>query len=707
MFKKRIMMRPEDSDSDSEGRVVPTAAGSSALEDYPLSDTTISNLRSKGIVSLFPIQTACFRPIFEGKDVIGRDRTGSGKTLAFALPILERLREQKKFGRTLGQRPFKIVIVPTRELAIQVTNEYNRFKNFNDEYRVITCYGGTEIFEQIGALRRGAEIVVGTPGRLIDLLQRRVLLLDQLRTFVLDETDQMLNFGFQEDIDNILKFVVEDFKKEGRDTREIQYLLFSATIPKWIENACQKFMSRDTVRIDMIKGRTVKTSTTVDHLAIFFKSREDKIKMIGDVVQVYGGQHCRTIIFTDKKEEGNEVLLHGKLKVPCQILNGDIPQKQREVTFQSFRDGKLKCLIATNVASRGLDFPEVDLIVQLSPPVEIDTYIHRSGRTGRAGKSGKCVTFYLKKQQELIERIEIKANIKLKKVGAPQAEDIMRSNARDISNSLSKVSPAVLSHFEENVDAILREYEPREALARTLAIISGYTQGLKRHSLLSGAEDMVTFMLEIQGEADRPMHYWNLMRKYWAAHLVDAVRGLRLLENKRGCVFEVDAKFEQDLEELAPAMQASKISLFQPKELPSLEEQPAITSSFSSHFSHSNGFRETLDSRPGLSRPGFNSTSQVSQPPPPSAAPQKKKDLKKLFVANIPQSSDDSEIKGLFEKKGYHIEDVFLTKTPEGTLKGFGYVKFADEKQAALALKELQGVKVAGRSLRLDYADQR
>lgn len=707
MFKKRIMMRPEDSDSDSEGRVVPTTAGSSVLEDYPLSETTISNLRSKGIVSLFPIQTACFHPIFEGKDVIGRDRTGSGKTLAFALPILERLREAKKFGRTLGQRPFKIIIVPTRELAIQVTNEYNRFKNFNDEYRVVTCYGGTEIYEQIGALRRGAEIVVGTPGRLIDLLQRRVLLLDQLRTFVLDETDQMLNFGFQEDIDNILKFVVDDFKREGRDTREIQYLLFSATIPKWIEGVCQKFMSRDTVRVDMIKGRTVKTSTTVDHLAIFFKSREDKIKMIGDVVQVYGGQHCRTIIFTDKKEEGNEVLLHGKLKVPCQILNGDIPQKQREVTFQSFRDGKLKCLIATNVASRGLDFPEVDLIVQLSPPVEIDTYIHRSGRTGRAGKSGKCVTFYLKKQQELIERIEIKANIKLKKVGAPQAEDIMRSNARDISNSLSKVSPSVLSHFEENVDAILREYEPREALARTLAIISGYTQGLKRHSLLSGTEDMVTFMLEIQTEADRPIHYWNLMRKHWAAHLVDAVRGLRLLENKRGCVFEIDAKYEQDLEELAPAMQASRVILSQPKELPALEEQPALPGSFPSTFSNSNGFGGSLDSRFGLSRPGFNSTPQASQPPPPSAAPQKKKDLKKLFVANIPQSSDDSEIKGLFEKKGYHVEDVFLTKNPEGTLKGFGYVRFADEKQAAVALKELQGAKVAGRSIRLDYADQR
>lgn len=326
------MMRQEDSDSDTENKTI-QPMGSAVLEDYPLSADTIKNLREKGIKELFPIQIACFHPIYEGKDVIGRDRTGSGKTLAFALPILERLREKKAFTRKHGQRPYKIVIVPTRELAIQVANEYNRFKNFDDEYRVVTCYGGQEIYSQIDGLRRGAEIIIGTPGRLIDLMERKALLLENIQIFVLDETDQMLNQGFQEDIEKILNFVKLDCEKDGKNYDKIQHLLFSATIPRWVEKVSRTFMSKDVVRIDMIKGKTVKTATTVEHLAIFFKSREDKIASIGDVVQVYGGQHCRTIIFTDKKEEGNDVLLRGNLKVDGHILNGDVPQKQREVVF--------------------------------------------------------------------------------------------------------------------------------------------------------------------------------------------------------------------------------------------------------------------------------------------------------------------------------------------------------------------------------------
>lgn len=696
-MRRRQFGRPEESASDTEDPTAAQQTGSSTLEDYPLSAATIKNLREKGITSLFPIQVACFHPIFDGKDVIGRDRTGSGKTLAFALPILERMREKNKFSNKPGQRPFKIVIVPTRELAIQVANEYNRFKNSEDEYRVVTCYGGAEIGPQIDSLRRGAEIVVGTPGRLIDLMQRRALMLDKLRTFVLDETDQMLNFGFQEDIENILKFVTEDFQREGHDPRDIQYLLFSATIPKWIDNVSRKFMHSDLVRIDMIKGRTVKTSTTVEHLAIFIKSREDKIKTIGDVVQVYGGQHCRTIIFTDKKEEGNEVILNGRLKVPSQLLNGDVPQKQREVTFQSFREGKLKCLIATNVASRGLDFPEVDLIVQLSPPTEIDTYIHRSGRTGRAGKSGKCITFYLKRQQELIERIEVKANIKFKKVGAPQADDIVKANARDISNSLSQVKADVLTHFEDNVDSILKEYDPKEALARALAIISGYSQGIKKRSLLSGAEDCVTFLIETQYEVDRSGYFWNVLRKNWSGHIADAVKGLRLLDNKRGCVFDIDAKYEQEIEELAPKLQSTRLNIIQPKELPELEEKPA----FGNGNSFNHGYGQQHGNRHEVNRPGFGSQQNGN------SGSGKKKDMRKLFIANIPLNADEAELKGVIEKKGYHTEDVYLMRNPDNTLKGFGYVRFSDEKEAAMAMKELQGAKFNGRSMRVDYADTR
>lgn len=685
-MRKRSNIRDEESDSDTENKTI-APSGSANLEDYPLSASTIKNLKEKGIVSLFPIQIACFHPIYEGKDLIGRDRTGSGKTLAFALPILEKLREKEKFKQKAGQRPYKIVIVPTRELAIQVSNEYERFKNTPNEYRVVTCYGGTELYSQIDTIKRGCEIVVGTPGRLIDLMERKVLALEKLKVFVLDETDQMLNLGFQEDIDKILKFVKDDFEKEKKDVSEIQYLLFSATIPKWVEKVSKTFMSKDHVRVDMIKGKTVKTSTTVEHLAIFFKSREDKIKAIGDVVQVYGGQHCRTIIFTDKKEEGNEVLLHGNLKIECQVLNGDIPQKQREVTFKSFKDGKVKCLIATNLASRGLDFPEVDLIVQLSPPAEIDTYIHRSGRTGRAGKSGKCVTFYLKRQQELVERIEVKANIKMRKVGAPQADEIMKANARDITNSLSQVNTEVITHFEENVENILKQYDPKEALARALAIISGYTKGIKRRSLLSGAEGCLTYVIETHYEIDRPSYFWGILRSNWSSAVVDSVKGLRMLESRKGCVFDVDDKFEQEIDGVAATLQARKLNVYQPKELPALDERQNTNSNGPS--------RSREPARNGFGNHRSNSQSN------------NKKDLKKLFVANIPFKAEEKDLKGVFEKKGYNVEDIFFLRNPDSTLKGFGYVRFSDEKEAGHALKELNGAKLQGKTLRMDYADER
>lgn len=179
--------------------------------------------------------------------------------------------------------------------------------------------------------------------------------------------------------------------------------------------------------------------------------------MIADVVNLYGGRHGRTIIFTETKKEVNEIILKANLKQEAQPLHGDIPQKQREVAFKSFKDGKLKCLVATNVAARGLDIPEVDLIVQLEPPKDVETYIHRAGRTGRAGRSGTCVIFYTKTQLPLVERIERIAKIKIKRVGPPQPTDILKASARDIVLSLKQVSETVLPYFNEIAEQMIEE----------------------------------------------------------------------------------------------------------------------------------------------------------------------------------------------------------------------------------------------------------
>lgn len=166
-------------------------------------------------------------------------------------------------------------------------------------------------------------------------------------------------------------------------------------------------------KIDMVSSYESKTSSTVQHLKIVFQTKNQKVSAIGDIVSVYGGPYCKTIIFANKKAEANDIHLNGNLKVDSDVLHGDIPQKQREVVFQSFREGKIQCMIATNVAARGLDIPQVDLIIQLAPPEDIDSYIHRSGRTGRAGKSGTCITLITKFEENVIRRIEQMARVKM------------------------------------------------------------------------------------------------------------------------------------------------------------------------------------------------------------------------------------------------------------------------------------------------------
>lgn len=202
----------------------------------------------------------------------------------------------------------------------------------------------------------------------------------------------MLDQGFQLDIEKIYDQIILDLKSQGRVKSDLQILLFSATVPEWVRGVASKYMKEDYERVDMFTGLESRTSSTVQHLKIIFQTKNQKVTAIGDIVSVYGGPHSKTIIFTNKKAEANEIQLNGNLKVDSDVLHGDIPQKQREVVFQSFREGKIQCMIATNVAARGLDIPLVDLIIQLAPPDDIDSYIHRSGRTGRAGKTGTCIT---------------------------------------------------------------------------------------------------------------------------------------------------------------------------------------------------------------------------------------------------------------------------------------------------------------------------
>ena len=663
---------------------------------FPISEKTAKHLQTIGIMKLFPIQFKTFNNNYDGCELISKDRKGRGKTLAFSLPILERLRRKNKyFLQKERQYPLVLCIVPTRELAIQVTNEFERFKNEPNEYRVVTVYGGSDVYLQKNKLRAGTEIVIATPGRLIDLIQRKDLILKKLKCLILDETDQMLNFGFQEEIEKVLKAIKSEFEESERSIDELQILLFSATIPSWVQKISSKFMKSDAKLIDMVQGQDNRTSKTVEHLAIYIPSKELKIPTIGDIVQVYGGCHSRTIIFTDRKDEANEVMLHGNLKVECQVLHGDIPQKQREVTFASFRNGKLKCLVATNVAARGLDIPEVDLIIQLSPPEEIEAYIHRSGRTGRAGKSGTCVTFYTRRQQDTMRKIEDLAKMTFKKVGAPQPADIVKATARDIEVSLDSVAKEVLPLFSENTKEILSRYSAEEAISRAIAIISGCTKQVKQRSLLCSMEGYLTYLIETEVEANGPGYFWNLFRNNYSNDLVESIKGMKLLSNRRGAVFDLKDDFQNVFEESIESMKKRGFKISLATKLPETDDyENSRSSGYGSRGN--NRDNERFSNRRGNDRGDRNS----------SRGGNSNRDDNKLFITNIGDSTE-LELKDFVYDNHFKVNDVFIIKGPDGVSKGFGYLRFDDRETAEKALRELNGKRINNRSVRMEFAQRK
>jgi len=441
---------------------------------------TAKVLISRGIKNLFPIQQHSFYPIYNREDVIARDLTGSGKTLGFALPILEYLRK----NRFLGMRKIQaIVLAPTRELAIQVSNEIKRLKLTENEFSIVTVYGGVSIEDQTRELRRGVDFFVGTTGRVLDHIRRGNIDFSNIKSVVLDEADQMLKLGFKEDVEEILSSVR---KVQGND---LQICLFSATVPKWVRDVASNHMKRGARVIDLAVDLKNKTARTVAHLAISCPF-QNRLSALADVLVCYGKQG-KTIVFTQTKADANSLILSDKIKQDIEVMHGDIAQNQREVTMKRFKEGKFKVLVATDVASRGLDIPNVDLVIQLEPPKETETYIHRSGRTARAGASGTCITFYTNKTKYLVEDIERLAGVKLTRVGIPQPEDVIKASANAILTNLVAVHDDVLPLFTDTAQTLIKDCggDAEKALCKTLAFISGhYKAALAARSLLTGQE---------------------------------------------------------------------------------------------------------------------------------------------------------------------------------------------------------------------------
>jgi ATP-dependent RNA helicase DDX21 len=558
------------------------ANGNKPLKDFNISSATQQSLVKAGITHMFPIQAATFDIILSGQDVVGRARTGTGKTLAFALPIVERMLADLKNGASLayGRAPRVLVLTPTRELAMQIQKTFDMIKG--PKLQTTCVYGGSAYGPQEGALRKGMDVVVGTCGRIKDLLEKGTLKLDKIAYVIMDEADEMLNMGFADDVELILTTVprgsaaVEATATSAGSAAvaQLQTLLFSATIPTWVENVARKYLRPDRKNIDLVGNTQQHANSDISHFAMPCHWSE-RNSVLGEVIQVYGGPKARVIIFTETKKEANELLLEPSIKGAAAALHGDIPQAQRENTLKGFRDGKFSILIATDVAARGLDIDGVQLVIQCEPPERCEDYIHRSGRTGRANKKGTCITFFTPKQLYYIQNIETRAKVKLVRVPVPQQSDMIKSSVQQAVKAVCAVSNDVVPFFLDAARALLAEAEGAAAdgeapeaasekvLARALAKIAGFTEAPKSRSLLTSASGMVTAQVTLSGGGEiRSLSFiWQLIRRYISEDCDEKVKGIRMLADRTGAAFDLPQEYEEKVKTVDPQDKRVKFAI--------------------------------------------------------------------------------------------------------------------------------------------------
>ena len=387
------------------------------FRDLGLSETMIECLRKKGFEEPTPIQAKAIPFLLtKNKDLIGKAQTGTGKTGAFGIPLIEKVIPQNKKIQAL-------ILVPTRELAIQVTEEISSFAE-EQKTSIVAVYGGQPIERQISRLQRGVDIVVGTPGRIIDHLERRTLDISKVGYVVLDEADEMLNMGFVEDIERILQTA-----PKNRRT-----VLFSATMPPHIERLAKNYMHD----YEIISVASDQISRSNIQQIYFEVSQADKFEALFRIIDVeesfYGMVFCRTKVDADE-------IAHKLFNRGCraEALHGDLSQGQREKVLQKFRSKQITTLVATDVAARGIDIDNLTHVINFSLPQDPESYVHRIGRTGRAGKSGIAITLITPSEYRKLISLQRIANAKITKQKVPNVAEVIDSKKQRIKNSLQEI----------------------------------------------------------------------------------------------------------------------------------------------------------------------------------------------------------------------------------------------------------------------------
>ncbi len=418
-----------------------------AFASLGLSEETLGALKMKGFEEPTEIQKACIPLLLkEGTEVVGQAQTGTGKTAAFSLPIIETVDENRKDVQAL-------ILAPTRELALQVSEEINSLKG-KRKLEIAPIYGGASMENQLRKLRKGVQIVVGTPGRILDHIRRGSLKLDELEFMVLDEADEMLDMGFIEDIEEVLKAVPE----------EKRMLMFSATMPAEILKLSKQFMKNP----EIIRTQKQDTSSAATD-QIYYEVREsDKIEALTRIIdrdpEFYGVVFCRTKLQCD--EVAKKLSDRG---YDASALHGDLSQRERENIIKRLKDKQLSILIATDVAARGLDIKDLTHVINYSLPQDPEIYIHRVGRTGRAGRTGTAITFITPSEARKFSYIKRASRSEIRREEVPTADEVIESKRERIKDELTKaISQDARSDYKELASMLLGENDPVDTISSLL-----------------------------------------------------------------------------------------------------------------------------------------------------------------------------------------------------------------------------------------------
>jgi len=417
--------------------------------DLGLPEPLLKALADVGYESPSPIQAATIPPLLGGRDVLGQAQTGTGKTAAFALPILARIDPSQ-------QKPQALVLAPTRELAIQVAEAFQKYAHHLPGFHVLPIYGGQSYTPQLASLKRGVQVVVGTPGRVIDHLNRGSLDLSQLRCLVLDEADEMLRMGFIDDVEAVLKKIPE--------TRQVA--LFSATMPQQIKRIATTYL-RDPVEV------AIKTTTTT---AANIRQRYwavSGVNKLDALTRILEAEPFDAMIVFSRTKLGTQELAD-KLSargISAAAINGDLDQKARERTIAQLKDGKIDVLVATDVAARGLDVERISHVLNYDIPYDTESYVHRIGRTGRAGRKGEAILFVAPRERGMLRAIERATRQPIEPMALPTVETV---NEQRVSKFLGRITTALeatdLAMFRDLVERYENEKNvPAVEIAAALA----------------------------------------------------------------------------------------------------------------------------------------------------------------------------------------------------------------------------------------------